>query len=365
MSFCKLISFGIQGDTWFDEALREAQKGIGFTHPNPPVGCVIIKDKRLIAKGFHAKAGELHAEAKALELAGEAAHGSTLYVTLEPCNHFGRTPPCTEAIIKAGVKKVIYGVSDPNPDVTGHGAQILRDAGIEVEKILHPQAEALIQPFAKFVQKKQPYVLAKIAVSLDGKIAFKSGEKTQITGPEVAKLVHQMREACDAIIVGSETVLVDNPSLTARFEDRKAVRHPIRIVLDSRLRTHPSHQVYARDGSYVVHSPRASKAQIDMFKQAGVGCIAAEKSDLLDKLAALGMTSLFLEGGGQTLTYFLKHNWIDELAWFTGPILLGNQGVPAIDNLSQQISFKKCEPFQLPSGPNSVKNPAWLILSAC
>lgn len=367
MSFCKLISFGVEGDSWFDQALREAQKGIGFTHPNPPVGCVIIKENELIATGYHMKAGELHAEAKALQNAGEAARGSTLYVTLEPCNHFGRTPPCTRAIIRAGVKRVIYGASDPNPDVTGHGAQALRDAGIEVEALSHPQAQALIQPFTKLVRQKQPYVLAKIATSLDGKIAFRPGEQTQITGPEVKQLVHQMREACDAILVGSETVLIDNPSLTARFEDRKALRQPIRIVLDSRLRTNPSRKVYAQDGvpSYVVHSPKAPKAQIDLFKQAGVGLIVAEKSDLLDKLGTLGLTSLFLEGGGQVLTYFLEQNWIDELAWFTGSVLLGNQGVSAISNLNQPISFKKCEPFQLPSGPNSVKSPAWLILSAC
>lgn len=317
MSFCELICFGIQGDAWFDQALREAQKGLGFTHPNPPVGCVIVKDNQLISTGYHPKAGELHAEARALLAAGEAARGSTLYVTLEPCNHFGRTPPCTQAIIKAGVKRVIYGVSDPNPHVAGQGSRVLREAGIEVEALKNPQAQALIQPFSKLVREKRPYVLAKIATSLDGKIAFKPGEQTQITGPEAGKLVHLMREACDAVLVGSETVLVDNPQLTARFKDRPAKRQPARIVLDSRLRTNPSHRVYAQDG---VPSYRLSS---------------------LAQLDELGFTSVLLEGGGVLLSSFLEQNRIDELAWFTAPVLIGNQGVAAISDLSKPFLLKE------------------------
>ena len=341
MSFCELICSGIQGDTWFDQALRQAKKGLGFTHPNPPVGCVIVKNNQLIGAGYHAKAGESHAEPKALQIAGEAAQGATLYVTLEPCNHFGRTPPCTQAIIKAGIKRVVYGALDPNPKVSGHGNEVLRKAGIEVEKISHPYAQALIQPFTKLITQKKPYVLAKIAASLDGKIALRPGEQTKITGPKVGRLVHQMREACDAIVVGSETVLVDNPQLTARFEDRESARQPIRIILDSRLRTDPSYQAYAQDGvsSYVVHAPKASEEKIKAFEQAGVLCIEAEKSELLEKLAALGFTSIFLEGGGLVLSSFLKQGWIDELAWFTAPIILGNQGVPAISDLNHSIKL--------------------------
>lgn len=317
MSFCELICFGTYGDSWFDQALLEAKKGLGCTHPNPPVGCVIVQDHKLIATGYHSKIGELHAEAKALQAAGESARGSTLYVTLEPCNHFGHTPPCTQAIIKAGVRRVIYGVSDPNPQVTGGGAKVLQEAGIEVEAFWHPQAQALIQPFRKLVLEKRPYILAKIATSLDGKIAFRPGEQTQITGLESQKLVHLMREACDAVLVGSETVLVDNPQLTARFKDRKAKRQPARIVLDARSRTNLSHKVYAQDG---VPSYRLSS---------------------LEELDALGFTSILLEGGGVLLTSFLEQNRIDELAWFTAPMLMGNQGVPAISNLTQPIILKR------------------------
>lgn len=325
MSFCKLICFGIQGDTWFDQALREAQKGIGFTHPNPPVGCVIVKDNKLIATGYHPKAGELHAEARALLVAGEAARGSTLYVTLEPCNHFGRTPPCTQAIVKAGVKRVIYGVSDPNPNVAGQGSKVLREAGIEVEELSSPEARALIEPFSKLVREKRPYILAKIATSLDGKIAFKSGEQTQITGPETRKLVHLMREACDAVLVGSETVLVDNPQLTARFEDRPAKRQPARIVLDSRQRTNSRHKIYTKDG------------------------VPSYRLTSLEQLDDLGFTSILLEGGGVLLTSFLEQNRVDELAWFTAPILIGNQGVPAISGLAKAISVKQ-DIFRVPIG---------------
>lgn len=354
MNFAELIGLGIQGDSWFELALKQACLGLGNTHPNPSVGCVIVKDHQLIAEGYHAKAGELHAEAKALQVAGDQARGSTLYVTLEPCNHFGRTPPCSQAIIKAGVKKVIYGVSDLNPNVSGHGSEVLRQAGIEVELISSEQARALILPFTKLTTQKKPYVIAKIASSLDGKIAARPGEATALTGPESLKFSHQLREACDAIVVGSETILVDNPRLSVRIEGQNARRNPIRIVLDSRLRTTPEHRVYSQDGvlTYVVHGSKAPADKIQAFDRAGIQRLVCEKSELLSKLGDLGLTSLLLEGGSKVLTYFLERDWIDELAWFTAPMILGGQGVPAIGEL--EMPFKLKPTWQSALGVDSV-----------
>ena len=368
MNFLSLICFSKEPTDWFDQALSEAQKGLGLTHPNPAVGCVIVKDQKLIAAAHHVRAGEPHAEVNALYQAGPEARGATLYVTLEPCNHFGRTPPCTQAIIKAGIQKVIYGVSDPDPRVIGQGAQVLGQAGIQVALVNHPdqiaKAQALIRPFRKLAIQKQPYVLAKIACSLDGKIAFRPGQQTQITGPESRQLVHRMREACDAIVIGSETVLVDDPQLTARFKERKALRQPIRIVLDGRLRTHPKHKVYAADGvqSYVIYGSGVEKSRIKAFEKAGVIGVALEKSPLklLQYLGTLGLSCVLLEGGGQLLTSFLEQNLIDELAWFTAPVILGNQGVPAISNLSAMRYLSSCQMPEILS-----KDRLWLISSAC
>ncbi len=306
MSFCELIFDSVDASTDpFAVALELARKGLGFTRPNPPVGCVVTKNGQIIATGHHMKAGGLHAEAQALEAAGEHAQGATLYVTLEPCNHFGRTPPCTQKIIQSGIRKVIYGVIDPNPQVQGEGIKALKNAGIEVtqvaDTILRQRAEALILPFKTWIEKKRPYVIAKIATSLDGKIAFKTGEQTWITGTQTKALTHKLREVIDIIGVGSNTALVDKPALTARFNERAAHRQPDTITFRS------------KDGL----------------------------TDTLEDLGSKGYTSLLLEGGGIMLTAFLKAGLVDEIAWFTAPKILGNQGVPAIQELSALYDYSK------------------------
>jgi diaminohydroxyphosphoribosylaminopyrimidine deaminase/5-amino-6-(5-phosphoribosylamino)uracil reductase len=306
-SFCQLILDypHIEDKSFFRQALSEAQKGLGSTHPNPPVGAVIVKNGQVIATGYHAKAGELHAEANALKAAGEQAKGSTLYVTLEPCNHFGRTPPCAQAIIQAGVKKVIFGAQDPNPKVEGGGAQALRAAGVEVEQVSDPQellwAQSLIQPFATHATTGRPYVLAKIACSLDGKIAFQTGQTTQITGPETKRFVHELREAFDAVGVGARTDQIDHPQLTVRFEDRAARRQPERLVFDSKT---------------------------PLLEQ-------------LDALGARGITSVMIEGGGRLLTALLQENLVDEIAWLTAPKVIGSQGVPALGDMGNLMDYSK------------------------
>ncbi len=329
-SFCKLILDypRIEGGTFFEQALLEAQKGLGATHPNPPVGAVIVKDGQVIATGYHPKAGELHAEAKALKVAGEHAKGSTLYVTLEPCNHFGRTPPCAQAIIQAGVKKVIFGASDPNPKVEGGGAQALKAAGIEVEQVGDPQelawAQSLIQPFATHAITGRPYVLVKIACSLDGKIAFQTGEATQITGPETKRFVHELRESFDAVGVGARTDQIDHPKLTARFENRPARRQPERLIFDSKT---------------------PLKNQLEL-------------------LGARGITSVMIEGGGRLMTALLQENLADEVAWLTAPKLIGGQGVTALGDLANLVDYSK-RTFGAQLGVDFLnilchKDPVWL-----
>ena len=334
-----------EDDRWFALALHEARLGLGSTHPNPPVGCVIIKDGKLIAKAHHQKAGEGHAESKALELAGEQAKGATLYVTLEPCSHFGKTPPCADHIIRSGVTRVVYGVLDPNPLVHQNGTKRLLAAGVEVSEVKNPnlisQAHSLIAPFAKYIREKKPWVLAKVAASLDGKIALRPDEKTAITHNASQEVCHQLRLFCDAILVGSNTVLIDDPKLTVRLDNHANPSHPLRVVLDSHLRTHPSHQVYQKKlgRSVVIHTLKASPSQIQLFDQAGVTRIEVPESlghvDLdaaLCTLGTLGITSVIIEGGQKIMSSFLKNNLIDETWWFTSPIILGDQGVSSVDN---------------------------------
>ncbi|MBL4818487.1 MAG: bifunctional diaminohydroxyphosphoribosylaminopyrimidine deaminase/5-amino-6-(5-phosphoribosylamino)uracil reductase RibD [Deltaproteobacteria bacterium] len=309
MSFCKLLTeqraWPQEEKSLFKLALKEALKGVGFTCPNPPVGYVVEKDGKVIATGYHAKAGELHAEAMALKQAGEKARGATLYGTLEPCNHHGRTPPCTQAIIDAGIKRVIFGAWDPDPEVLGGGSKVLRAAGIEVVQVSDTEefdwARSLILPFETRVLKKRPYVLGKIATSLDGKIAFRAGEQTQITGFEAKIWTHEMREFFDVVGVGANTWRIDKPQLTARFEDREAKRQPEHVIFDS-------------------------------------------KTSLKTKLEALGeqgVSSIMIEGGGVLLTALLKENLVDEVAWLTAPKMIGQQGVPALGEFPALLDYSK------------------------
>jgi diaminohydroxyphosphoribosylaminopyrimidine deaminase/5-amino-6-(5-phosphoribosylamino)uracil reductase len=218
-------------------ALEEARKAM--PSPNPPVGAVVVsKDGRIVGQAFHARAGEEHAEALALAQAGDEARGGTLYVTLEPCNHQGRTPPCVDAVLTAGIRRVVLGCLDPNPSVVGGGAQRLRDAGVEVEVgVAQPEARALIAPWTKFITTGMPYVGLKLALSLDGRISTRTGASKWVTGPEARAKVQELRSRHDAVAVGIGTALADDPRLTVR--DVEAVPHgrvPVRVIFDSHLR---------------------------------------------------------------------------------------------------------------------------------
>lgn len=329
-------------------ALREAEQGLGRTHPNPPVGCVVAKDGKVLAKGSHEKAGGPHAEVVALDRAqrGET-NGATLYVSLEPCVHHGKTPPCTERILQDGITRVVVGVRDPNPEVAGKGIERLRAAGVEVDLVpagpLAERCRALIAPFRSTMQRARPWVVAKIASTLDGRVATRTGDARWVTGEDSRALVHGLRDRADAILVGSGTALTDDPRLTARdAANTRAPRNPLRVVVDGALRTSPTLKAYGAQrgdvvspAALVAHASGAPAARARAFDDAGVArvpCGDGEHVDLerlLTELCARGVTSVMAETGPRLLQALLARDLVDELWWFTAPKLVGEDGVAA------------------------------------
>jgi diaminohydroxyphosphoribosylaminopyrimidine deaminase/5-amino-6-(5-phosphoribosylamino)uracil reductase len=324
-------------------ALEEARKAI--PSPNPPVGAVVVtKDGQIAAQAFHARAGDDHAEVLALAQAGDGARGGTLYVTLEPCNHHGRTPPCVEAILTAGIRRVVIGCLDPNPNVTGGGAQRLGDAGIEVEVgVAAAEARALIAPWAKFVTTGLPHVTLKLALSLDGRIATRTGASKWVTGPEARAKVHELRARHDAVGVGIGTVLADDPRLTVRDTALLNGRVPTRVVFDSRLRL-PLNSVLvqtAREApTWVLTGGDAPEEAEAALVDAGCAVVRVPNSaegrvDVtagLRLLGSQGMVSILIEGGAELAGSVLAARLADELHAFVAPVLLGPRGRPgAVD----------------------------------
>lgn len=315
-------------------ALEEAKKGLGRTHPNPAVGAVIVKAGRVIATGYHARAGTAHAEANALLLAGDRAKGATIYSTLEPCDHFGRTPPCTQAILDAGIARVVYGSADPNPLVDGKGVKRMRRAGLEVTGgVLKAECDALNEPFFKVMRTGLPFVTLKAAMTLDGKIATRSGESKWITSEAARKRAHELRDRVDAIVVGAGTVVADDPRLTTRLPNG---RDAMRVVLDPTLRTKPTAKVYARGPAQVVvvTAQAADSAKARAFTRRGVQVLVvpARKGSLdlevtLRALAKQGVLHVLVEGGAATTSTFLRAGLCDELFLFLAPTLFGHDGL--------------------------------------
>ena len=313
------------------EALRIARNAEGRTSPNPLVGAVIVRDGKIIAEGWHRQAGTPHAEIHALNMAGELAKNSTLYVTLEPCSHFGRTPPCARAIVDAGIKKVVAAMKDPNPKVAGRGFEILRAAGVEVEfGLLEDDARKLNEIFIKWVTKNLPFVTMKFACSLDGKIATSSGESQWISCAASRKFTHHLRDLNDAILVGVGTVLKDNPSLTTRLVQGK---NPVRIIVDSNARTPIDSKVvtdkFAR--TVIATTSNAPPEKISALKNLGVEIILAgdgERVDLVELMHALAerdITSVLVEGGGTINFSMLKENLVDKIFAFVAPKIIGGK----------------------------------------
>ncbi|MEJ5339554.1 MAG: bifunctional diaminohydroxyphosphoribosylaminopyrimidine deaminase/5-amino-6-(5-phosphoribosylamino)uracil reductase RibD [Aquificaceae bacterium] len=311
-------------------ALELALLRKGLTHPNPAVGCVIVKEGEIVAEGYHERAGMPHAEVVALERAGERAKDATLYVTLEPCTHFGRTPPCTDAIIKAGIKRVVVATLDPNPLVSGRGVERLRNAGIEVQVgVLEEEAKRLNEDFFTYITQKRPYITLKWAQSVDGSLATRTGDSQWITSEESRAFAHRLRSEATAVLVGINTVLRDNPKLTVRAFEWE--RQPIRVVLDPQLRIPEScHLVQERESQTIIFTVSEDREKIKRLEDRGVKVLMApaegKKLDLkevLRELYFLEVMHLLVEGGAITLTSFLKEGLFDRLWVFLGPVLIG------------------------------------------
>jgi diaminohydroxyphosphoribosylaminopyrimidine deaminase/5-amino-6-(5-phosphoribosylamino)uracil reductase len=331
----------ISADTLFlQRALRLAPRGQGRVEPNPMVGCVLVRRGQIIGEGWHARFGGPHAEVRALRSSSTSPRGATAYVTLEPCCHFGRTPPCTDALIAAGVSRVVACVSDPNPKVAGRGARRLRTAGINVEfGLLAEQGRELIAPFTKLVKTGRPWVILKWAQSLDGLIATRTGDSKWISDEACRAHAHRMRGRVDAILVGVNTVLRDDPQLTCRAATARRIA--TRIVLDSQLRT-PAAASIVRTAlkipTWIVCGPHAPRRRESRLVAAGclvhrlpTGHAGVDLPALLNLLGARGMANMLVEGGGRVLGEFVDQRLADEFQIYTAPILVG--GADAIGAL--------------------------------
>lgn len=318
-------------------AIALAKSALGSTSPNPAVGAVLVKDDVEIGSGFTLPPGQSHAEIGALKQAGEASFGSILFTTLEPCCTHGRTPPCTKAIIAAGIKRVHVAVIDPNPDVSGKGCEELRSAGIEVLVEDGPQeAIELYEGFAKHITTGMPFVTAKFAMSLDGKIATRAGDSKWVTGPDARQRVQEMRRQSDAILVGINTVLADDPQLTARDADGKPLpRQPLRVIADSRCRTPASAQLLSQPGSTLIATiDSAPKQNASLLEGAGAEVLVlpagadgrVAMGRLLEELGKRGIVNLMAEGGGVILGSLFDAGLVDKVYAFVAPVVIGGQG---------------------------------------
>ncbi len=325
-------------------ALRLASRGVGHTSPNPVVGAVVVKEGQVVGRGYHQKAGTPHAEIHALEDAGSQAQDGTLYVTLEPCNHHGQTPPCTEAILRSGVGRVVVGCSDPNPRVRGGGANFLRSQGIRVEVgILKKQCFQLNEPFIKYVTTGLPLVIAKVAASLDGKIASHRGDSRWITSERSRRFVHRLRHAVDAILVGVGTVIADNPRLTSRLPGKKSA-NPLRIILDTHLRTPLDSQVVGQSSeapTLIATGPEPYKKRKAALEERDVEVLPlplergrVSLPALVDNLSNREITSLLVEGGAEVHGGFFYENLVDKVYLFFAPkIIGGSSAVPMVGGI--------------------------------
>ncbi|MBO8127574.1 MAG: bifunctional diaminohydroxyphosphoribosylaminopyrimidine deaminase/5-amino-6-(5-phosphoribosylamino)uracil reductase RibD [Peptococcaceae bacterium] len=318
-------------------ALDLAVKARGRTSPNPMVGAVIVKDGQVIGRGFHTRAGQPHAEIEALRDAGEKAREATLYVNLEPCCHTGRTGPCTEAILSAGIRRVVIAMRDPNPLVAGKGIARLREHGVEVtENVLYDEARRLNEVFIKYITTRRPFIVLKAAMSLDGKIATRTGESRWITGDEARRYVHELRDRYDCILVGINTVLQDNPSLTTRLPGREG-RDPVRIILDSLARTPLDAKVVGNNSTaktIIAVTGKASASKVQALREAGVEvltCGDGPQVSLKELMAVLGeqsLTSILVEGGSRVHASFLAQKLVDKVVWFVAPKIIGGERAP-------------------------------------
>lgn len=333
-------AFAAADHAFMAQALRLAEQGLWTTRPNPRVGCVIVQGDEIVGQGAHLRAGQAHAEVAALLAAGERARGATAYITLEPCSHHGRTPPCAQALIAAGVARVVAAMEDPNPQVAGQGLVQLQAAGIEVSVgLLAVEAAALNPGFIQRMRTGRPYVRCKVAASLDGRTALASGESKWITSSAARMDVHRLRARSDAIITGSGTVQADDPALTVRDVALPELwpGQPLRVVLDSRLSTSPQAAIVQGEGEVLLlHSEAAAEtaaalsavgARVERIPAASTGI---DLEAVLAKLAALEINEVLVEAGPTLAGAFLQAGLVDELVVYLAPHLMGHEGSPLL-----------------------------------
>jgi len=341
---------------WMRRALDLAVRARGRTSPNPMVGAVIVTDGQVVGEGFHAYAGSDHAEVAALREAGPAAAEGTLYVSLEPCCHQGRTPPCVDQILGAGIRRVVAAGEDPNPSVSGRGFASLREAGVRVEVgLLGEEAARLNEAFFKYIRTGVPFVTLKVAASLDGKIATRTGESRWITGESARRRVHQLRNEVDAVLVGIGTVLRDNPLLTTRLGIADQ-RDPIRVIVDNLARLPLRAKVVNRASTaptILAVSQMAPRTKLEALEREGVQVIVVENSPrrvslerLLELLGKRGILSVMIEGGAEINASALREGIADKVLVFLAPILIGGKSTPTavggegIESLAQALRLR-------------------------
>ena len=343
------------------QAIRLAVRGVTTTHPNPRVGCVIAKDNMQVSEGWHERAGEAHAEVNALNEARDAAQGATAYVTLEPCNHHGRTGPCTEALIEAGISRVVVAMEDPNPEVSGKGIEKLRNAGITVDVgLLETEARKLNPGFIKRMTNGLPIVRLKLAASLDGRTAMASGESQWITGDVARADVQHWRSAASGILTGVGTVLADDPQLNVRLEG--TTRQPERLILDSELRTPTNAKVLSLDAPARIFTVSNDSGKKSALEAAGASVEVLEKNaagridlkDLLHRLAALEHNEIWVEAGATLAGALLSEDLVDEVLLYQAPVFLGHEArplaeLPGLEKLSDRLRFAVTDVSQVGS----------------
>ncbi|MCX7643982.1 MAG: bifunctional diaminohydroxyphosphoribosylaminopyrimidine deaminase/5-amino-6-(5-phosphoribosylamino)uracil reductase RibD [Rhodobacteraceae bacterium] len=343
---------------WMRLAIALGARGLGRVWPNPAVGCVLVREGRVVGRGWTAEGGRPHAETQALAQAGAAARGATAYVSLEPCAHHGETPPCAAALAAAGVARVVSALEDPDPRVSGRGHALLRAAGIAVETgVLEAEARAVQAGFLSRVTRGRPMLTLKLAAGLDGRIATASGESRWITGPEARRMVHAMRARHDAVLVGAGTARADDPALTVR--GLGVARQPVRVVAARRLDL-PTDGALARTARevplWLLHGPEAEPARRAAWEGLGARLVEVpagadrqlDPAAMLAALGRLGLTRVFCEGGGALAAALLAAGLVDRLALFAGGVALGAEGRPAVgalglDRLADAPRFRLAE----------------------
>ncbi|MGD2117277.1 MAG: bifunctional diaminohydroxyphosphoribosylaminopyrimidine deaminase/5-amino-6-(5-phosphoribosylamino)uracil reductase RibD [Chromatiales bacterium] len=352
-------SFSSSDYAFMARAIRLAWRGKYTTHPNPRVGCVLVKSGEIIGEGYHRKAGEAHAERNALAAAGEAAVGSTAYVTLEPCSHHGRTPPCSEALIESRVSRVVIAMTDPNPLVSGSGIEQLQAAGIEVETgLLEAQARALNPGFIKRMEQGLPWLQCKLAASLDGRTAMASGESKWISSDHSRQDVQRLRARASAILTGVGTVLADDPSLNVRLDHQQlqidadlGVRQPLRVILDASLQTPPDAKILQLPGASLIFCDAALTHDPQRYAATDTPVVPVSAVDgrldleqVLRHLASLGINEVLLESGATLAGQALAEGLVDELVLYLAPHLMGSDArglfhLPGLEQMQQRKSL--------------------------